>query len=93
MSNPPRTQPHSGAWVAQVWISFAVSVGATALGILYLPVDIWMKAFVGMGLLFSVGSTLNVAKTTRDQFEAEKLHAKVDEARLERLLVEHDPMK
>ena len=25
-------QPHSPAWLAQVWISFAVSLGATVLG-------------------------------------------------------------
>jgi len=86
-------KPHSPAWIAQVWISFAASVGATAIGILLLPVDHWTKGFMAMGLLFSVGSTLNLAKTSRDMFEAEKLHSRVDEARMEKLLVEHDILK
>ena len=46
-------QTHSSAWVAQTWISFALSVGVTAMGIWFLPVDPWIKAFMAMGLLFS----------------------------------------
>jgi hypothetical protein len=93
MSKPVALNPHSPAWVAQVWIAFASSIGATALGILMLPSDPWVKGFLGMGLLFTVGATLNLAKTSRDMYEAEKLHSRVDEARMEKLLVEHDIMK
>jgi hypothetical protein len=74
----------------QTWISFVVAVGFTGLGILYLPVDPWMRGFLGMGLLFSVGSTLSLAKTLRDEHEAKRLTARVDEAKLQRLLAEHD---
>ena len=31
-------QPHSGAWIAQTWISFVVSIGTTALGVYFLPI-------------------------------------------------------
>ncbi len=86
-------EPHSGAWIAQTWISFVASLGTTAIGILYLPVDIWVKAFLGMGLLFAVGSTISLSKTLRDVHEASKLHVRVDEARVERLLAEHDQLK
>jgi hypothetical protein len=61
---------HSPAWVFQTWASFVAAVGTTAAGIAYLPVDRWTQAFFGMGLLFSIGATFNLAKTVRDIHEA-----------------------
>lgn len=90
---PEASSQHSGAWVAQVWISFLASVGATSLGILCLPVDLWVKGFMGMGLLFTVGSTLSLAKTVRDVHEADSLRKRIDDARVTRIFAEHDPLK
>lgn len=86
-------QEHSSAWIFQTWASFILSVSATAIGIIFLPVDNWTKSFMGMGLAFSVGSTLSLAKTTRDIHEAKRLTSRVDEARVEKLLAEHHPLK
>ena len=61
---------HSPAWIIQTWASFIAAVGTTAVGIAYLPVDHWIQAFLGMGVLFSIGSTFNLAKTVRDLHEA-----------------------
>jgi hypothetical protein len=83
---------HSPAWVAQVWISFASSCGVTAMGIWFLPVDPWVKAFMGMGLLFSVGSSISLAKTLRDVHESRRVVARIDEARFQKLITEHDPL-
>ena len=83
---------HSSAWVLQSWLSFALAVGVTALGIYHLPVDGWQKAFLGMGLLFSIGSTFSLSKTVRDQHEQESLTARIDEARVTKLLAEVDPV-
>lgn len=94
MANMPQPiQPHSSAWIAQTWISFVVAVGITAMGIWFLPVDIWVKAFMGMGLLFTVGSTFSLAKTVRDQHEALSIKQRIDDARVSRLIAEHDPLK
>jgi hypothetical protein len=87
------SQVHSSAWIIQVWISFVVSISATTFGILYLPVDNWIKGYLSMGLLFSVGSTISISKTTRDLHEANKFLHRIDEAKLEKLLVEHDPFQ
>ena len=84
---------HSSAWVAQTWLSFALSVGATAFGIWHLPVEGWTRAFMAMGLLFSVGATFSLAKTLRDMHEMEQLGARLDEARVSKMLSEHDPLK
>ncbi|MDJ0533583.1 MAG: YiaA/YiaB family inner membrane protein [Xenococcaceae cyanobacterium MO_207.B15] len=86
-------QDHSAAWVFQTWISFFVSITATAIGIIYLPVDAWTKGFMGMGLAFSIGSTISLTKTQRDIYESTKLSSKIEEARVEKILTEHDTFK
>lgn len=92
-SVPQPIQPHSSAWIAQTWISFVLSIGVTTMGIWFLPVDAWVKAFMGMGLLFTVGSTFSLAKTVRDQHEAQSIKQRIDDARVSRLIAEHDPLK
>jgi hypothetical protein len=79
----PRDTP---AWLFQVWASFALSAGVTAIGIGYLPVDMWIRGFLGMGLLFSVGSALSLAKTLRDNHEAKRLINRLSEAKTEKIL-------
>jgi hypothetical protein len=90
---PSQPAPHSNAWLAQTWISFVLAVGFTSVGIVYLPVTAWIRAYLTMGMLFSVASTVSLSKTLRDTYEAQKLVARVDEARVERLLVDHHPLK
>lgn len=92
MSNPMKVQDHSSAWIFQTWLSFLLAVSTMSIGILFLPVNNWTKGFMGMGLLFTVGSTLNVAKTTRDLHESKKIISRVDEAKLEKMLNEHHPL-
>ncbi len=93
MSRKSVNQDHSSAWVVQTWLSFVLSISATAIGILYLPVDGWVKGFMGMGLTFTVGSTISLTKTQRDIHEGKKLTTRIEEARVERILTEHDSLK
>jgi hypothetical protein len=88
-----RSETHSNGWIAQVWISFALSISATTIGILYTPVDNWIKGYLGMGLFFSVASTISLSKTVRDIHESQRIISRVDEAKLEKILAEHDPFK
>ena len=90
---PELPAAHSPAWVVQSWVSFAVATLATALGIYCLPDGGWVKGFLMMGLLFSVGSSLSLAKTVRDLHDAHRLTARIDEARVTTLIAEHDPLK
>jgi hypothetical protein len=83
----------TNAWILQCWASFILATSATAIGICYLPVDIWVKSFVGMGLTFSVGSSFTLAKTIRDNHESTRLTARIDEARVEKILADHHPLK
>jgi hypothetical protein len=93
MAQSLKNQDHSPAWVIQTWLSFVISISATTIGIIYLPVDGWIKSFMGMGLAFSIGSTISLTKTQRDLYEGKKLTSKIEEARVEKILTEHDTFK
>ncbi|MBD1875275.1 hypothetical protein H6F75_17475 [Nodosilinea sp. FACHB-131] len=88
---PPSS--HSQAWVVQTWLAFLLSVGSLSLGIFYLPVDGWVKGYMGMGTLFALGSTASLSKTVRDLHEARQVTARIDEAKVEKLLAEHHPLR
>lgn len=90
MSNAPK---HSTAWIAQSWISFLVAILSSTWGILYLPMDGWAKGYMALSFAFSVSSTISVSKTTRDMHEANSITAKVEEARVEKILATHSPIK
>jgi hypothetical protein len=83
-------QRDTPAWIFQVWASFALSIGTTAVGIAYVPLDPWIRAFLGMGLLFSVGSALTLAKTLRDNHEAKRLINRLSEAKAEKIIREFE---
>jgi hypothetical protein len=85
-----RTTP---AFFAQAVASFAVSIIALVVGIAWLPVDPWVRAFLGLGTLFTVSSAFTLAKCVRDRQEESSVVSRVDQARMEKLLAEHDPFK
>jgi len=83
-------QKDTTAWIFQVWIAFILSMSVTSIGIFYLPVDLWVKSFMAMGLLFTVTSSFTLAKTVRDNHEAERLINRVKDAKAEKLLREYE---
>ncbi|WP_035798913.1 YiaA/YiaB family inner membrane protein [Kitasatospora mediocidica] len=86
----PRT---TSAYYVQAIASFALSGGSLAIGIAYLPVSAWMRAFLAVGLLYVITSAFTLAKVIRDRQESTEIVTRVDQARLEKLLAEHDPFK
>lgn len=91
MEQPSMTQD-SGAWQSFVYVGFAVSLGLMVLGIAVLPVDLWIRGYLGMGLFFTISSTLTLSKTVRDNHEAKKLVNRINEVKTERILKEFDPL-
>ena len=87
-------QPRSTtAFYIRAAISFGVSVSAVAAGIAYLPVGAWIRAFLALGLLYVVTSSFTLAKCVRDQQESTTVVKRVDQARIDKLLADHDPFK
>ena len=83
----------STPFLVQSAISFAVSAAGVALGVAYLPVDAWVRAFLALGLLYVITSTFTLAKCVRDRQETQAIVSRVDQARLDKLLAEHDPFR
>lgn len=90
MSYEP-TSKQTAAFAFQAAVSFAVASGSVLAGILYLPVNAWMRAFLGLGVLYVITSTFTLAKVVRDAAESTRVVSRIDEARLERYIAEHDP--
>jgi hypothetical protein len=67
---------------------FSLSRG-TGLGVVMLPLDIWAKGYLGMGLFFLVSSTISVSKTLRDKHEFDRIINRVEEAKTEKILQEY----
>jgi len=93
MMKPMGFTKDTTAWVVQVWAAFIISIAASAIGVTYLPVDNWVKGCLGTSFLFTISSSFTLAKTVRDNQEAGKLTAKIEEARVEKILAEHHPLK
>ncbi|MED7948022.1 MULTISPECIES: YiaA/YiaB family inner membrane protein [unclassified Streptomyces] len=92
MSTPMQSRT-TAAYYVQAVLSFFLSAVALAIGIAYLPVGAWTRAFLGLGLLYTITSAFTLAKVVRDRQESTELVTRVDQARLDKLLAEHDPFK
>jgi hypothetical protein len=83
----------SAAFYLQSILSFAISLGALIIGILSLQTDMWVRGFLSVGLLYVVTSTFTLAKCVRDHQEAASVHGRIDQARVEKILSDHDPYR
>ena len=86
----PQNQTHSGAWVAFNYANVAIALAMTVGGILFLPLDIWIKGYMLMGIAMLVSSSISVTKTIRDVQENSRLLNKIEDAKTEQLLMRID---
>ncbi|CAM5565006.1 hypothetical protein GCM10010329_70500 [Streptomyces spiroverticillatus] len=93
MSDTQVKQQNTGAYYAQAIASFAVALGAVTIGIFYLDASGWVRAFLAIAVLYLTTSSFTLAKVIRDKQEAGQIVSRVDQARLEKLLAEHDPFQ
>lgn len=94
MTTPVQSKsPTTGAFFAQAAVSFAIAGLTVVVGIVFLPVDPWVRAFLGIGVLYTVSSAFTLAKCVRDRQEEDSVAGRVDRARVDKLLAEHDPFR
>jgi|SRR5215469_8827166 hypothetical protein len=87
-------RPHTTtAFYVQAALSFAVSLAAVGIGIAYLSVSPWVRAFLTVGMLYTVTSAFTLAKCVRDRQEESAVVSRVDQARLDKLLAEQDLLR
>ena len=84
---------NTAAYYFQTVASFVVAAGATLFGVAHLDVDVWVRAFLGLGMLYTITSAITLAKVIRDRQEDSQIVGRVEKARLDKLLTEHDPYK
>lgn len=89
--NTPTVSKTTQAFYVQAGLSFALALCAVALGVVFLPVDPWMRAFMGLGCLFLVTSSFTLAKCVRDAQESTQIVTRLDQARVDKILADHDP--
>lgn len=59
-------QRDTNAWRMQVWLSFGIAILACGVGVVQLPGQELDRAFLALGMFFSLFSSFAVAKTIRD---------------------------
>jgi hypothetical protein len=91
MTVPNGMSKNTSAFFVQAAVAFGVSFASALGGIFYLPLDAWQRLFLGITVVFLVSSAFTLAKVVRDNQEATTVRVRLDEARLEKLLAEHDP--
>lgn len=70
MSETSGKQQNTAAFYGQAVASFAVAMAAIAIGIFKLNADAWVRAFLGIAVLYLVTSAFTLAKVIRDRQEA-----------------------
>lgn len=90
MFNEQGIQQDSSSWIFFVKACFFIAIASLVAGIVFMPVDWWIKGYLAMGTLFTVGSTFSLSKTLRDQHEAQKLIHKISNAKTEKMLKEFE---
>ncbi|WP_267878182.1 YiaA/YiaB family inner membrane protein [Streptomyces sp. VRA16 Mangrove soil] len=93
MSETPVKQSNTAAFYGQAVASFAVALAAVSVGIYSLDASGWIRAFLAISVLYLTTSAFTLAKVIRDRQEVGQIVSRVDQARIEKILAEHDPFK
>ncbi len=84
---------NTNAFFLQAGLSFGVALLTMIFAICYLPVDPWIRAFLALGTMFLTTSSFTLAKCVRDNQENQAVYARLDQARVDKILAEHDPFR
>ena len=92
-TSPSTTSKNTTAFAAQAAISFGASLFAMLVGVYFMDADPWVKGFMALGTLYLTTSTFTLAKVVRDMQEDSTVVHRLDAARLDKVLAQHDPFK
>ncbi len=89
----PTTPKNTNAFYLQAGLSFGIALLTMVFAVIYLPVDPWVRAFLGLGVMYLTTSCFTLAKCVRDAQENQAVYARLDQARVDKILAEHDPFR
>ncbi len=81
------------AFFFQAGASFGIAMLGLLWALLYMPMDPWQRGFLAMTCLFLVSSSFTLAKVIRDAQDDKYVVSRLDQARVDKLLAEHDPFR
>lgn len=93
MANNNTNLKNTTAFAAQAAISFGVALFSMLIAVYFLPADPWIKGFLALGMLYLTTSTFTLAKVVRDMQEDNTVIHRLDQARMDKMLAQHDPYK
>jgi len=93
MDNHTPSAKNTAAFYMQSAIAFGLALCTMLLAIYLLPSDPWPKAFLALGTLFLTTSAFSLAKCVRDAQESLSVTARLEQARVDKILSEHNPWK
>jgi hypothetical protein len=93
MDSQAPTARNTAAFYAQSAIAFGLALFTMLVAIYYLPADPWPKAFLALGTVFLTTSAFSLAKCVRDAQESQHVVSRIDQARVDKILADHNPWK
>jgi hypothetical protein len=93
MENSTPTTRNTTAFYAQSAMAFGLALFTMLIAIYYLPVEPWPRAFLALGTVFLTSSAFGLAKCVRDAQETQYVVSRLDQARLDKILADHNPWK
>ncbi|NJL14625.1 MAG: hypothetical protein HC913_17560 [Microscillaceae bacterium] len=81
---------NTSSFYAMAWLSFIIATVGMLVGIVYMPLNLELKAFFALGYFYTVSSCFTLAKTIRDKHEAEQFHNRLKDAKYEKFLNEYE---
>jgi len=81
---------HSSAWLLYVKIAFIIALTALGVGIVFSQTSLMEKGYFAISSLFLVSSSFTLAKTMRDEHEAQRLVNRISEAKTSKILKDYD---
>ncbi|MGB0098741.1 MAG: YiaA/YiaB family inner membrane protein [Nocardioides sp.] len=92
-NNTTTPSKNTTAFYAQSAIAFGLALFTMLAAIYYLPGEAWPKAFLALGTVFLTTSAFSLAKCVRDAQESQYVVSRLDQARVDRILADHNPWK
>lgn len=83
-------QRYSRAWMYFSGLSFVAALAMISLGIILMPADIWVKAYLATGTLFLITSCFTLSKTVRETNDQRNRNARINTALFDRVMRESD---